>query len=74
MIPPTAPVCDECGVSKRETNHWWSLWREQHGILTTPMQDPNPQPGPRRSYDVKDACGEKCLLALISQWLPGIAE
>ena len=57
-------ICDECGVQKKESNHWFIgfLWSTGNGISVRPMS-------PKEPNDLKHLCGEKCVLSFVSKSL-----
>ncbi len=62
--------CDECGSLKRETNHWflirWDRPCDGGGLVIRPWNRS------RRVEGDKEACGEACVLNLLSIGLPGL--
>ncbi len=69
--------CDECGRSKKETNHWYKLivWKEQSGevvavvggLLVSKLE------APRLIAESHDVCGQECFHKHIAK-LMGFTE
>lgn len=65
----TRPQCEICGVLRQDTNHWWQARRVDDGtggvaLVITPL----PKVG-QDDPDTTIACGEKCLHAVLSQFI-----
>jgi len=69
-VTKTVHTCDRCGAEKKETNHWYALDQRYaeivcgfpSGMVLTGFEncrDPN---------ICRLACGEKCLLEMVSEW------
>lgn len=65
--------CDECHTQKKETNHWWVVYRHQPGAPNpnaVTVETFNPAID-RKSVIAKmyDACGIECALKLVQRRL-----
>lgn len=71
----TVTICDECGVEKKETNHWYlvldDFGKDKNlsllgcpGIAIVPWND-----GLAKSLGLKHICGQNCATAIFSRWL-----
>ena len=56
-------VCDGCGVTKKDVNHWWRVGTFGQSILIVPL-DTKPV---HRRYTVKDYCGIGCTQKAVSR-------
>jgi len=67
MSRPVTIICDKCGKTKGESNHWWTVIRDSDVSFTvwTGVID---APGG------KDICGETCLTAYISGLLAELTK
>lgn len=71
--------CDACGAEKRDSNHWWSLYRADHEkrIVVVPLDAEFPhRPGQticcRESsmvYKRFHLCGEACVTKKLSEFM-----
>lgn len=62
MRPPRPVVCDGCGKTKGETNHWWTVTTTSLEIcILSGSTDENAALLP------KDFCGQKCMMAYVSK-------
>jgi len=54
-------ICDECGATKKETNHWWKVYVTRDACLAI---------SPYSEVVVgKDVCGQACASKAVSRWL-----
>lgn len=62
----TQARCDVCGALRQQANHWWTARRADDGavliIAALPERGQN-------DPDVSIACGEKCLHAVLAQFI-----
>ena len=59
--------CSQCGVEKRETNHWFMCWTEWSGkrLCVIPWElDPEMS----REDSVLKICGQGCLVKVVQQY------
>jgi hypothetical protein len=58
-------ICNFCGATKGQVNHWYSLWVGKDGLkeLIIGKLDSGPQP---YAYE---ACGQRCVQEAVSRWL-----
>jgi len=69
MSQQTITKCDNCGKQKGETNHWYGLaYNPRKGIhiLRERLDETSWNNG---DYELYDACGETCILEMISKRL-----
>jgi hypothetical protein len=61
-------VCSQCGVQKREINHWWFAWTERAGqrLCIIPWQSDE---GLIHEPKVQKLCGQNCVLKFTQQYL-----
>ena len=65
-------ACDECRVQKKETNHWWEVFRlpDTQGIAIFPFDG--------ESFEgwvkVADLCGANCVAQYMSKNLQGASR
>jgi len=52
--------CSQCGVEKRDVNHWFLFWSERYGerVCFTPFDF---DPAMQREESVQKICGTQCL-------------
>ena len=66
-------ICSQCGVQKREVNHWWFLWLERCGVrlcLLTWDADPDLQ----YESSVQKLCGMSCVSRAVSEFMEEICQ
>lgn len=59
-------TCDECGITKKESNHWWLMRFSGHSVNIVPWGNDN---------DLRDAiivCGQECMMKKLSYWMDKI--
>lgn len=52
-------TCDQCGAEKKETNHWFAVRVFTRTVKILPFEE--------AIQGDKHACGDRCLLALVSR-------
>lgn len=59
-----AVSCSQCGIEKREVNHWWLAWSERRGtrFCFVPFEL---DPAMQRETTVQKICGEACLVKAV---------
>ena len=70
MSRQTSITCDQCGLQKKESNHWWSIYcaldLQNFTIcpqLTVPQEIPQ--------TCLFEACSEECAHRLLGKWMRG---
>jgi hypothetical protein len=64
--------CDNCGIEKRQVNHWWKVWLDQDIFHCSPAEqsiyltDCNGEPATK---PIKDICGQACAMVLYGLYL-----
>jgi len=61
-------ICDVCGVTKKETNHWWDVFVEQPHLSDPIHLEIHPFDAAAED-EHSTVCGEQCVVALISRFL-----
>lgn len=62
--------CDNCGIQKKESNHWWTI---EASILTQSMFiHPYGSDNPNSNFLYLTACGDTCLEILCSKIRNGV--
>jgi endogenous inhibitor of DNA gyrase (YacG/DUF329 family) len=69
-------ICDECGVQKRETNHWLvAVQRPDHeGILFVPAEAAVPPTLRHKEFEYRDRCGQACAHTRLGRWLDSLKQ
>lgn len=57
--------CDECGIQKQETNHWWLIQPCGDGTLALSPWKEHQTSLP----NVAHLCGQSCVHAALDRWM-----
>ena len=69
MSRQTSITCDQCGLQKKESNHWWMLFSLIKAVQITIIPFTEGVPS---GADVEyDACSEECAHRLLGKWMRG---
>ncbi len=67
MAEQVTYTCDECGVQKGASNHWWRLAKDvRNGVLMISPWNIGPLD---RSLPMLDLCGQACVTRRLSKLL-----
>lgn len=70
MARQTVYICDVCGTTKKDSNHWWDLFIEVTSgdeAETSHLEIHSMDPEAEDDHVV--ACGEVCVIKLVSRFL-----
>lgn len=59
-------TCDNCGVQKKESNHWFTVTKDGEGIIIRRMHQED------LSEEEQHICGETCLEKTILKMIPDL--
>lgn len=62
--------CDECGVQRQPSNHWWLVWPtfQEGAFMVEAWSDMAQQPS------VKHCCGRACVGKALEKWFSAQGE
>jgi len=66
-------VCDNCQAVKKETNHWYTLGPDLHGVFVRPLEHAN-RDSSCSGQSLQYFCGRFCLLEALRKWMDGMSE
>lgn len=67
-VKPTY-VCDVCGATRKEANHWFLAWPMPNGCLMIAPWDVPQSTGYHDLPDMKHLCGQVCVHSLVGKWM-----
>jgi hypothetical protein len=67
-VKPTY-VCDVCGATRKEANHWFLVLPEVEGLIKIAGWDSNICDGYRDQSGVKHLCGQACVHSVMDAWM-----
>jgi len=60
-------VCSNCGVEKRQVNHWFLVWLER-GDTRLCITEYDEDPAMQHETSVAKVCGESCLMRMVARF------
>ena len=67
-VKPTY-VCDVCGATRKDANHWFLAWSMPNGCLMLAPWDVPQSPGYHDQPDMKHLCGQVCVHSIVGKWM-----
>ena len=67
-------LCDGCHAVKKETNHWYTLTTDKHGVCVRPLQLPSEWSATDPAQSFQFFCGRFCLLEALTKWMDGMTD
>lgn len=64
-------VCDQCGLQKKESNHWWVGQLSAERLIFTRHDNLLERLADSKGVPTFDVCSEECAHRLLGKWMRG---